>query len=136
MSNQNLLVRILGSCETMANATCICTDKTGTLTQNNMSVVAGCIGSEMPFHDEVKLEVENAKVSENGIGLGSLTNELPSSIRNVLVQSICINSTAFIPRSTDESDHFVTSTIKKPWWARLISRGSPSAALLLSLIHI
>ena len=130
MSNRNLLVRILGSCETMANATCICTDKTGTLTQNNMSVVAGCIGSEMPFHDEVKLEAENAKVSENGIGLGSLTNELPSSIRNVLVQSICINSTAFIPRSTDESDHFVTSTIKKPWWARLISRGSPSAALL------
>lgn len=29
MTKQNLLVRVLGSCETMANATVICTDKTG-----------------------------------------------------------------------------------------------------------
>ena len=41
MTKENLLVRVLSSCETMANATVICTDKTGTLTQNKMSVVAG-----------------------------------------------------------------------------------------------
>jgi Ca2+-transporting ATPase len=29
---ENLLVCVLGSCETMANASVICTDKTGTLT--------------------------------------------------------------------------------------------------------
>jgi len=29
MTNENLLVRLLGSCETMANASVICTDKTG-----------------------------------------------------------------------------------------------------------
>lgn len=29
MTKQNLLVRVLGSCETMANATVVCTDKTG-----------------------------------------------------------------------------------------------------------
>jgi Ca2+-transporting ATPase len=31
MTKQNLLVRVLGSCETMANATVVCTDKTGKL---------------------------------------------------------------------------------------------------------
>lgn len=29
MTKNNLLVRVLGSCETMANATVVCTDKTG-----------------------------------------------------------------------------------------------------------
>jgi Ca2+-transporting ATPase len=37
MTKENLLVRVLGSCETMANATVVCTDKTGTLTQNVMT---------------------------------------------------------------------------------------------------
>ncbi|KEP46359.1 calcium-transporting ATPase, partial [Rhizoctonia solani 123E] len=41
MTKERLLVRVLGSCETMANASVVCTDKTGTLTQNVMSVVAG-----------------------------------------------------------------------------------------------
>lgn len=130
MSNRNLLVRILGSCETMANATCICTDKTGTLTQNNMSVVGGCIGTDLIFHDEVKLEVEGAKVNENAIGLGSLTSELPNSVRNMLIQLICVNSTAFIPKEKDKSDDVVTSRVSKPWWARLISKPTPNQALL------
>lgn len=30
MTKANLLVRLLASCETMANATAVCTDKTGT----------------------------------------------------------------------------------------------------------
>jgi Ca2+-transporting ATPase len=33
MTRANLLVRVLGSCKTMANSTVVCTDKTGALTQ-------------------------------------------------------------------------------------------------------
>ncbi|KAJ1962050.1 plasma membrane calcium [Dipsacomyces acuminosporus] len=49
MLKDNCLVRVLASCETMGNATTICSDKTGTLTQNRMTVVAGCIGDQYQF---------------------------------------------------------------------------------------
>lgn len=38
MKDENNLVRFLAACETMGGANNICTDKTGTLTQNQMTV--------------------------------------------------------------------------------------------------
>lgn len=45
MLRDNNLVRHLKACEVMGNATTICSDKTGTLTQNKMQVVAATVGS-------------------------------------------------------------------------------------------
>jgi P-type E1-E2 ATPase len=43
MMRDNNLVRHLDACETMGNATSICSDKTGTLTTNRMTVVQSYI---------------------------------------------------------------------------------------------
>jgi Ca2+-transporting ATPase len=43
MMKENCMVRVLASCETMGAATAICSDKTGTLTTNQMTVVQGAL---------------------------------------------------------------------------------------------
>ncbi|KAF1955673.1 calcium-translocating P-type ATPase [Byssothecium circinans] len=86
MVKMNNLVRILKSCETMGNATTVCSDKTGTLTQNKMTVVTGTFGEDS-FDDK------NPGASDDRSS--QFAQRLTTEQKRLLIESIAINSTAF-----------------------------------------
>ncbi len=128
MMSENLLVRVLASCETMGNATVIATDKTGTLTKADMQVVAGSLGVHAKF---VQRLVENANrsnanklIGEDGepikeaermdfsIDASELNTVIPEQLKELISESIAINSTAFeeVDEETGEVNYIGSKT--------------------------
>lgn len=112
MLKDNNLVRLIRSCEIMGNATTICSDKTGTLTQNKMTVVAGRVGLEGSFDDTDLPEDEQGDMVVNPLSgkmpssmrlITSLSNEVKELIRD----SAALNSTAFESDDASSSATFV-----------------------------
>ncbi|KAK0399648.1 hypothetical protein QR680_003144 [Steinernema hermaphroditum] len=79
MMHDNNLVRHLDACETMGNATSICSDKTGTLTTNRMTVVQSYI-NEVHYKETPKYEKLDPKTRDLIVNLISINSSYASQV--------------------------------------------------------
>jgi P-type Ca2+ transporter type 2C len=82
MYKDQCLIRVLAACETMGNATNICSDKTGTLTENRMTVVAGWFCGK--FYDN------------NNDEFAKLSTELNAECKEIITDNTSMNRTAVL----------------------------------------
>ncbi|KAK4488597.1 hypothetical protein RD792_004363 [Penstemon davidsonii] len=100
LMNDKALVRHLSACETMGSASCICTDKTGTLTTNHMVVT------------KIWICGEAKRVEENN----TTTNE---KVARTLVQAIFLNTGGEVVKGKDGK----TEILGSPTEAALLEFG-------------
>jgi len=105
MIKDNCLVRLIASCEIMGSATVICSDKTGTLTENKMTVVEAVYGRNVHVAGDNEIRnspkiLSNLYINNPVMQHGVLTG---TELLKILLENISINSTAF--ENVDEETH-------------------------------
>jgi len=94
MALDNNLVKALQACETMGNATNICSDKTGTLTEGRMALVEGWFGDNFVRENEFQHFFDQMREggSDKPMGKDAWKKSGNPSWLEALLQNIGINS--------------------------------------------
>ncbi|KAK0714425.1 hypothetical protein B0T21DRAFT_297287 [Apiosordaria backusii] len=118
MMRDNNLVRVLKACETMGNATTVCSDKTGTLTQNKMTVVATTLGksisfggTDAPLDDDPSVKTEKSATNTvPNVPIAEFAQSLSGTVKKLIIQANAVNSTAFEGESEGEKTFIGSKT--------------------------
>jgi P-type Ca2+ transporter type 2C len=105
MYQDQCFIRVLSACETMGNATNICSDKTGTLTENRMTVVEGYFaGIKYSQIDFISLAstASSSAASAASSSAASAPVSAPASgsiakkCKDLIAENACINRIAYL----------------------------------------
>ena len=122
MMTDNNLVRHLNACETMGGANTICSDKTGTLTQNQMTVVQGWVYNPEGEDQAELLNTLKTGDQEEYNAFIAKCKSLPEVPRMLLLENALLNNDAFLTTNADNREVGVGSAIEVAMlkWARLL----------------
>ncbi|MGA8145980.1 MAG: cation-transporting P-type ATPase [Gallionellaceae bacterium] len=149
MARRNVLIRYLPSVETLGSTTVICTDKTGTLTQNHMVVRRLYLGETFDSPDEIKQNPGLANIFQPLFLAARMCHDLketashgspaflgdPMEIALVEMALHFISDTSVYPRLDEipfDADRMRLSTLHQaPEGSVLYCKGAPESVLPL-----